>query len=112
MVVRDGAPSSGSFHQGDEQIFPTSKIAQCTANSSCALVWKALGFEFSSTAIDTILIPGDCIYRTLSDQNRMGGNRYLCTDELPGEFSIQGQTVAVEENVFVHDALYPVTEED
>ncbi|KAG8240483.1 hypothetical protein J6590_107730, partial [Homalodisca vitripennis] len=42
----------------------------------------------------------------------MGGNRYLCTNELPAEFSIQGQTVAVEENVFVHDALYPVTEED
>ncbi|KAG8314769.1 hypothetical protein J6590_085178 [Homalodisca vitripennis] len=102
----------GSFHQGDEQLFPTSKNAQCTSNSACALVWKALGFEFSSTAIDTILIAGDCIYRTLRDQNRMGGNRYLCTDELPAEFSIQGQTVAVEENVFVHDALYPVTEED
>ncbi|KAG8250320.1 hypothetical protein J6590_103997, partial [Homalodisca vitripennis] len=66
----------GSFHQGDEQLFPTSKNAQCTSNSACALVWKALGFEFSSTAIDTILI------------------------------------AAVEENVFVHDALYPVTEED
>ncbi|KAG8246395.1 hypothetical protein J6590_085829 [Homalodisca vitripennis] len=102
----------GSFHQGDEQIFPTSKIAQCTSNSSCALVWKALGFEFSSTAIDTVLIAGDCIYRTLRDQNRMGGNRYLCTDELLGKFPIQGQTVAVDENVFVHDALYPVTEED
>ncbi|KAG8279937.1 hypothetical protein J6590_093708, partial [Homalodisca vitripennis] len=102
----------GSFHQGDEQLFPTSKNAQCTSNSACALVWTALGFEFSSTAIDTILIAGDCIYRTLRDQNRMGGNRYLCTDELPAEFSIQGQTVAVEENVFVHDALYPVTEED
>ncbi|KAG8286288.1 hypothetical protein J6590_063385 [Homalodisca vitripennis] len=102
----------GSFHQGDEQLFPTSKNAQCTSNSACALVCKALGFEFTSTAIDTILIAGDCIYRTLRDQNRMGGNRNLCTDELPGEFSIQGQTVAVEENVFVHDALYPVTEED
>ncbi|KAG8281260.1 hypothetical protein J6590_062873 [Homalodisca vitripennis] len=42
----------------------------------------------------------------------MDGIRYLCTDELPGEFSIQGQTVAVEKNVFVHDALYPVTKED
>ncbi|KAG8335179.1 hypothetical protein J6590_074968 [Homalodisca vitripennis] len=52
------------------KLFPTSKNARCTANSSSALVWKALGFEF------------------------------------------QGQTVAVEENVFVHDALYPMTEED
>ncbi|KAG8252423.1 hypothetical protein J6590_057144 [Homalodisca vitripennis] len=66
------------------------------------LVWKAISFEFSSTAIDTYL----------SSLNRMGGNRYLCNDELPGEFLIQGQSVAVEENVFVHDALYPVTEED
>ncbi|KAG8319403.1 hypothetical protein J6590_092295 [Homalodisca vitripennis] len=42
----------------------------------------------------------------------MGGNLYLCTDALPDEFSIQGQSVAVEENVFVHNTLYPVTEED
>ncbi|KAG8315911.1 hypothetical protein J6590_062635 [Homalodisca vitripennis] len=76
----------GSFRQGDEQLFPTSKNVQCTANSACGLVWKALGFEFYSIAIDTILIAG--------------------------EFSIQGQTVDVEENIFVHDALYPVTEED
>ncbi|KAG8269875.1 hypothetical protein J6590_097902 [Homalodisca vitripennis] len=42
----------------------------------------------------------------------MCGNRYMCTDELPDEFSIQGQSVAVEKNVFVQDALYPVTEEN
>ncbi|KAG8269509.1 hypothetical protein J6590_105905 [Homalodisca vitripennis] len=90
----------GSFYQGDEQLFPTSKNAQCNSNSACALVWKALGFEFSSTAMIRFSSLGSESYR------------YLCTDELPGEFSIQGQSVAVEKNVFVNDALYTVTEED
>ncbi|KAG8286487.1 hypothetical protein J6590_013091 [Homalodisca vitripennis] len=104
--------AKGSFHQGNEQLFPRSKNSQCTAISACALVWKALGLEFSTAAIDTILITGDGIYNTLWNENRMGGNRYLCPDELPANFVIEGQSVAVTENLFVHDALYPLSPAD
>ncbi|KAG8325406.1 hypothetical protein J6590_068346 [Homalodisca vitripennis] len=104
--------AKGSFHQGNEQLFPRSKNTQCTAISACALVWKALGLEFSTAAIDTILITGDGIYNKLWDENRMGGNRYLCPDELPANFVIEGQSVAVAENAFVHDALYPLERAD
>ncbi|KAG8289483.1 hypothetical protein J6590_103295 [Homalodisca vitripennis] len=104
--------AKGSFHQGNEQLFPTSNNSQCTAISACALVWKALGLEFSTTAIDTILITGDRIYNTLREENRMGGNRYLSPDELPADFFIEGQSVAVAENSFVHDALYPLSRAD
>ncbi|KAG8313779.1 hypothetical protein J6590_107773, partial [Homalodisca vitripennis] len=104
--------AKGSFHQGNEQLFPRSKNTQCTAISACALVWKALGLEFSTAAIDTILITGDSIYNKLWDENRMGGNRYLCSDELPANFVIEGQSVAVAENTFVHDALYPLERSD
>ncbi|KAG8250173.1 hypothetical protein J6590_107329, partial [Homalodisca vitripennis] len=100
--------AKGSFHQGNEQLFPTSKNSQCTANSACALAWKTLRLEFSTAAIDTILITGDRIYNTLRDENRMGGNRYLCPDELPTDFLIHEQSVSVVENSFVHDALYPL----
>ncbi|KAG8279397.1 hypothetical protein J6590_106476, partial [Homalodisca vitripennis] len=100
--------AKGSFHQGNEQLFPTSKNSQCTAISACALAWKTLRLEFSTAAIDTILIAGDRIYRTLRDENRMGGNRYLCADELPTDFLIHEQSVSVTENSFVHDALYPL----
>ncbi|KAG8289640.1 hypothetical protein J6590_100392 [Homalodisca vitripennis] len=103
--------AKGSFHQ-DEQLFPRSKNTQCTAISACALVWKALGLEFSTAAIDTILITGDGIYNRLRDENRMGGNRYLCPDELPANFVIEGQSVAVAENAFVPDALYPLERSD
>ncbi|KAG8265803.1 hypothetical protein J6590_086166 [Homalodisca vitripennis] len=104
--------AKGSFHQGNEQLFPTSKNSQCTAIAACALAWKTLGLEFSTAAIDTILITGDDIYCTLRDENRMGGNQYLCPDELPSNFVIQGQAVTVTENSFVHDALYPHAEQD
>ncbi|KAG8299622.1 hypothetical protein J6590_096324 [Homalodisca vitripennis] len=104
--------AKGSFHQGNEQLFPTSKNSQCTAISACALAWKTLRLEFSTAAIDTILITGDHIYCTLRDENRMGGNQYLCPDELPSNFVIQGQAVTVTENSFVHDALYPHAEQD
>ncbi|KAG8311810.1 hypothetical protein J6590_035892 [Homalodisca vitripennis] len=102
----------GSFHQGDEQLFPTSRNSQCTAISACALAWKILRLEFSTAAIDTILITGDLIYCTLRDENLMGGNQYLCPDELPSNFVIRGQAVTVTENSFVHDALYPHAEQD
>ncbi|KAG8240611.1 hypothetical protein J6590_105359, partial [Homalodisca vitripennis] len=104
--------AKGSFHQGNEQLFPTSRNSQCTAISACAIAWKTLRLEFSTAAIDTILITGDNIYCTLRDENRMGGNRYLCPDELPSNFVIQGQDFAVVENSFVHDALYPLAEGD
>ncbi|KAG8269415.1 hypothetical protein J6590_107858, partial [Homalodisca vitripennis] len=104
--------AKGSFHQGNEQLFPTSKNSQCTAISACAIAWKTLRLEFSTAAIDTILITGDNIYCTLRDENRMGGNRYLCPDELPSSFVIQGQDFTVVENSFVHDALYPLAEGD
>ncbi|KAG8319017.1 hypothetical protein J6590_100315 [Homalodisca vitripennis] len=97
---------------GNEQLFPTSKNSQCTAISACALAWKTLRLEFSTAAIDTILITGDRIYSTLRDENRMGGNRYLCADELPNDFLIHGQSVSVIENSFVHDALYPLAAGD
>ncbi|KAG8250388.1 hypothetical protein J6590_102893 [Homalodisca vitripennis] len=100
--------AKGSFHQGNEQLFPTSKNSQCTAISACALAWKTLRLEFSTAAIDTILITGDRIYNTLRDENRMGGNRYLSPDELPTDFIIHEQSVSVVENSFVHDALYPL----
>ncbi|KAG8323766.1 hypothetical protein J6590_107714, partial [Homalodisca vitripennis] len=104
--------AKGSFHQGNEQIFPTSKNSQCTAISACALAWKTLRLEFSTAAIDTILITGDLLYRTLRDENRMGGSRYLCADELPTDFLIHEQSVAVAENSSVHDALYPLSRAD
>ncbi|KAG8280172.1 hypothetical protein J6590_087621 [Homalodisca vitripennis] len=44
-------------------------------------------FQRSINAIDTILITGDSIYNTLRDENRMGGNRYLCPDELLSDFT-------------------------
>ncbi|KAG8273918.1 hypothetical protein J6590_011468 [Homalodisca vitripennis] len=104
--------AKGSFHQGNEKLFPTSKNSQCTAISACALAWKTLRLEFSTAAIDRILITGDSIYNTLRSENRMGGNRYLCPDELPANFVIEGQSVAVAENSFVHDALYPLSPVD
>ncbi|KAG8324172.1 hypothetical protein J6590_098566 [Homalodisca vitripennis] len=104
--------AKGSFHQGNEQLFPTSRNSQCTAISACALVWKVLGLGFSTTAIDTILITGDRIYKTLRDENRMGGNRYLSPDELPTDFLIHEHSVSVVENSYVHDALYPLAAGD
>ncbi|KAG8270018.1 hypothetical protein J6590_093186 [Homalodisca vitripennis] len=100
--------AKGSFHQGNEKLFPMSKNSQCTAISACALVWKTLRLEFSTAAIDRILITGDSIYNTLRSENRMGGNRYLFPDVLPTDFLIH-ESVSVEENSFVHDALYPLT---
>ncbi|KAG8284287.1 hypothetical protein J6590_106322, partial [Homalodisca vitripennis] len=104
--------AKGSFHQGNEKLFPTSKNSQCTAISACALAWKTLRLGFSTAAIDRILITGDSIYNALRSENRMGGNRYLCPDELPANFVIEGQSVAVAENSFVHDALYPLSPVD
>ncbi|KAG8308527.1 hypothetical protein J6590_107824 [Homalodisca vitripennis] len=101
--------AKGSVHQGNEKLCPTSKNSQCTAISACALAWKTLRLEFSTAAIDRILITGDSIYNTLRSDNRMGGIRYLCPDELPTDFLIHVQSVSVEENSFVHDALYPLT---
>ncbi|KAG8329315.1 hypothetical protein J6590_089602 [Homalodisca vitripennis] len=98
--------AKGSFHQGNEQLFPTSKNFQCTAIPACALVWEALGLKFCTTAIDTILITGHRIYNTLRDENRIGGNRYLSPDELPTDLLIHEQSISVIENSFVHDALY------
>ncbi|KAG8265946.1 hypothetical protein J6590_082435 [Homalodisca vitripennis] len=101
--------AKGSFHQENEKLFPTSNNSQCTAISACALAWKTLRLEFSTAAIDKILITGDSIYNTLRSENRMGGNRYLGPDELPTDCLIHEQSVSVEENSFVHDALYPLT---
>ncbi|KAG8274664.1 hypothetical protein J6590_103067 [Homalodisca vitripennis] len=103
---------TGSFHQGNEQLYPTSKNSQCTAISACVLVWKVLCLEFSTTTIDTILITGDRVYNKLRDENRMGGNRYLSPDELPNHFLIHEQSVSVIGKTFLHDVLYPLAAGD
>jgi len=104
--------ASGSFHQGNKHLFPGSGNFQCVANSAVALAWKALNGDISSTAIDSILTIGDRVYNSLRDENCVGENRFLFTDELPGELNILGQSIAVEDNTYVHDDLYPATDGD
>ncbi|KAG8284960.1 hypothetical protein J6590_091295 [Homalodisca vitripennis] len=45
--------ANGSFHQGNEELFPTSKNSQCTAISAYALVWKALDRGKYVVVLDT-----------------------------------------------------------
>jgi hypothetical protein len=101
----------GTFHQGDKR-FSFSRNAQCVANSACALAWKFLGLEFSSSAIDTILVSGDALYRTLRNEGSAGEDRFLFPDELPSEFIVGNHPVFVERNYYVHDALYPMAPEN
>ncbi|KAG8259947.1 hypothetical protein J6590_005085 [Homalodisca vitripennis] len=115
MVVRDRAPSSVRAPSTREtnRYFLRAKSLSALRILLVPLYGRPLVLRYlQRPSIRFSSLVTVFIYRTLSDQNRMVGNRYLCTDELTGEFSIQGQTVAVEENVFVHDALYPVTEEN
>ncbi|XP_054260342.1 uncharacterized protein LOC128984992 [Macrosteles quadrilineatus] len=99
--------ASGSFHQGDSR-FTYSRNAQCVANSACAIAWKSLGKEFSTFAIDSILLSGDALYRSLRNEGCVGGNRFLFPDEIPHEFTVAGNEVRVDIS-YVYDALYPVT---
>jgi hypothetical protein len=104
--------ASGTFHQGDSKRFTFSRNAQCVANSACALAWKYSGLEFSSSSIDTILMSGDALYRTLRDENCIGEDRFLYPDELPSEFVVGNHRVSVERNEYVYDALYPMALKD
>jgi hypothetical protein len=63
--------------------------AQYVANSVCALDCKLLGFEFSTSAINSILMSSDRLYYTL-DENCVGYRRFLLPDELPRELNIAG----------------------
>jgi hypothetical protein len=102
--------ASGSFNQGDGR-FSFSRNAQCVANSACALAWKFSGQEFSTVSIDTILMSGDVLYRTLRNENSVGEDRFLFPDELPSEFCVGNYKFFVEKNEYVHDALYPMAQE-
>ncbi|XP_046391588.1 uncharacterized protein LOC124159723 [Ischnura elegans] len=98
--------ASGSFSQDNEQLFGWSNNVQCVANSACALAWKFVDGIFTSHSIDSILLSGDRLYKSVRNPRVSGEERLLYPEELPRDFDIFGRRVHIDVSE-VHYGLYP-----
>ncbi|KAL1448424.1 hypothetical protein WDU94_008916 [Cyamophila willieti] len=77
--------ATGSFHQGNKDLFPTTANTQCVANATCALAVNLAGIPFNASNIDDILMTGDRLYQTVQacrERRRLTPQIYLDPEEL------------------------------
>ncbi|XP_046389348.1 uncharacterized protein LOC124158205 [Ischnura elegans] len=103
--------ASGSFHQGNYELFGWSAGAQCVVNSSCAAAWGLINGTFNTDTINSILFCGNRIYRTLRDDTFRDEERYIYPEELPGVLEVMGNFINVDVSD-VHYGIYPITVRD
>uniref|UniRef100_A0A8D8VRR9 ATP-dependent DNA helicase n=1 Tax=Cacopsylla melanoneura TaxID=428564 RepID=A0A8D8VRR9_9HEMI len=109
--------ASGSFHQGDKNLFPTTYNKQCVANATSALGLNFAEIPFNRSTIDETLRTGDKLYQTVQArraERRLAKEVFLDPEELTSvtegldrQIVIMDKRVEIVRVDWCHQGLWP-----